>query len=60
MKGWLIRIVYMFLVLYGLYSLCAGHYSRRMNQILLGLGVLFLAMFLMHYPISYITDKGFY
>jgi len=59
MKGPLSRVLYISSGLLGLYLLYNGHVSHRSNQILLGTGFILLALFLMHYPISFIQDKGF-
>lgn len=58
MKGQLSRVLYISSGLFAVYLLYNGHVCRRPNQILLGTGFILLSLFLMHWPISFISDKG--
>lgn len=55
-KSEIIRVIYILILIYAIYSLICGHLYRRNNQMLLGLALLFLALILMHYPLSWKHD----
>ena len=59
MKDWFSKILYICVALVAVYLLIRGHQTRRSNQIILGTGLLVLAVFIAHYPLSFVKDKGF-
>lgn len=58
MKDILTRIIYWCIYILGVFLLFRGHVNKRSNQILLGIGAIGLAIFIMHYPLSFVKDKG--
>lgn len=58
MKSLGVRIIYLLLFIVAIVLLYLGHKDRRPNQIILGTGILFLALFICHYPLSWTNDYG--
>ena len=57
-KSTIVRVIYIVIAIVGIIMLYLGHQNHRANQIILGTGLVILALFISHYPLSWMQDYG--
>jgi len=57
-KSNLIRILYIIFFIIGVIFLYLGHKNRKYNQIILGLAIILLSLFIMHFPIDWVKNPS--